>query len=115
MSIEQLTEENINENATVAEEVVENTEATEPVAETPVECVEEPKKEEPKKSGKPTAQAFGTLEHLTEEQIAKRKKIAAVWDKITTGLLIALMASPVLIIGWIFFYFIAITQGWFNL
>jgi hypothetical protein len=76
---------------------------------------EEPLMEEPKKSGKPTAQAFGSLEHLTEEQIAKRKKIAAVWDKITTGLLIALMASPVAIIGWIFFYFIAITQGWFGL
>ena len=107
MSIEQLTEENINENATVNEEVVENAEVLEKATEL--------KKADPNKSEKPTARAYGKGEHLTEEQIAKRKKIAAVWDKITTGLLIALMASPVAIIGWIFFYFIAITQGWFGL
>ena len=45
-------------------------------------------------------------EHLTEEEIAKNKKIAAVVDKITTGLLIFLMASPILILGYIFMYFI---------
>ena len=44
-------------------------------------------------------------EHLTEEQIAKKKKIAAVVDKITTGILIALMASPIAILVYIFTWF----------
>ena len=44
-------------------------------------------------------------EHLTEEQIAKKKKIAAVVDKITTGILIALMASPIAILVYIFSWF----------
>ena len=101
MSIEQLTEENINENATVNEEVLENNEAA--------EVVTEPTKEATKNSGKPTIGTYGKGEFLTDEQIAKKKKIAAVWDKITTGLLIALMASPIAIIGWIFLFFIIIT------
>ncbi|MBO5945488.1 MAG: hypothetical protein J6Q69_02660 [Clostridia bacterium] len=44
-------------------------------------------------------------EHLTVEQIAKKKKIAAVVDKITTGILIALMASPIAILVYIFTWF----------
>ena len=44
-------------------------------------------------------------EHLTLEQIARKKKIAAVVDKFTTGLLILLMASPLAILGYIFFWF----------
>ena len=44
-------------------------------------------------------------EHLTEEEIAKKKKVEAVVDKITTGLLIALMASPILILAYIFIWF----------
>lgn len=45
---------------------------------------------------------------LTEEEIlkAKKKKRAAIWDKITTGILIFLMASPVLILGYIFLWFL---------
>ena len=35
---------------------------------------------------------------LTDEQLAKKKKRAEVWDKITTGLLIFLMTTPFLII-----------------
>ena len=104
MSIEQLTEENINENAAevaVEEVVAENTEV--------VEEATVAKATAPQKTGKPTVHAYGKGEFLTDEQLAKRKKVAAVWDKITTGLLIALMASPVAIIGWIFFYFIRIT------
>ena len=43
---------------------------------------------------------------LTEEDILKAKKAkrAAIWDKFTTGLLILLMASPVLILGYIFYW-----------
>ena len=44
-------------------------------------------------------------EHLTEEELAKKKKVAAVVDKITTGLLIALMASPIAILAYIFIWF----------
>ena len=44
-------------------------------------------------------------EHLTEEEIAKKKKVAAVFDKITTGILIFLMASPILILAYIFIWF----------
>ena len=43
---------------------------------------------------------------LTDEQIEKKKKWAAIWDKVTTGILIALMASPVLILGYIFYWFL---------
>ena len=43
---------------------------------------------------------------LSDEQLAKKKKIAAVWDKVTTGILIALMASPFLILGYIIFWFL---------
>ena len=42
---------------------------------------------------------------LTDEQLEKKKKINAVWDKITTGILIFLMASPFLILGYIFMWF----------
>ena len=44
-------------------------------------------------------------EHLTEEELLKKKKVAAVVDKITTGLLIALMASPIAILAYIFIWF----------
>lgn len=43
---------------------------------------------------------------LTDEQIAKKKKWAAIFDKITTGILILLMASPVAILAYIFLWFI---------
>ena len=46
-------------------------------------------------------------EHLTDEQIAKKKKLQAIWDKVTTGILIALLASPVLILGYIFYWFLS--------
>ncbi len=45
-------------------------------------------------------------EHLTEEEIAKKKKLAAIWDKVTTVLLIMLMASPIAILAYIFIWFV---------
>ena len=48
---------------------------------------------------------------LTDEQLAKKKKIAAVVDKITTGILIALMISPFAILGYIFYWFLTIAQA----
>ena len=51
-----------------------------------------------------TTMAEDTL--LTDEQIEKKRKWSAFWDKITTGLLIALMATPVIILTYIFMWFI---------
>ncbi len=50
-------------------------------------------------------------EGLTESEIIEikhqqHKKRAAVIDKITTGILIFLMSSPILILGYIFLWFI---------
>ncbi len=50
-------------------------------------------------------------EGLSEAEIIElkhqaKKKRAAVFDKITTGILILLMASPVLILGYIFLWFV---------
>ena len=54
-------------------------------------------------------------ENLTEEEIIeikhqKKKKRQSIFDKITTGILIFLMASPVLILGYIFLWFIISLQ-----
>ena len=43
---------------------------------------------------------------VSEEEMAKKKKIAEIWDKFTTGLLIFLMASPILILAYIFIWFL---------
>ena len=43
---------------------------------------------------------------LTDEQLAKKKKIKEIWDKVTTGILIALMASPLFILAYIFIWFV---------
>lgn len=43
---------------------------------------------------------------LTDEQLAKKKKYQQIWDKVTTGILIALIASPFLILGYIFLWFL---------
>jgi len=44
--------------------------------------------------------------YLTDEQIEKKRKRKAIWDKITTGILILLMASPLLILAYIFLWFV---------
>ena len=36
----------------------------------------------------------------------KTVKWKVVWDHVTTGLLILIMASPLLVLGWIFYWFI---------
>ncbi len=36
-----------------------------------------------------------------------RKNKAIIWDKFTTGLLIALMCSPIIILGYIFYWFMS--------
>lgn len=44
---------------------------------------------------------------LTDEQLAKKKKRQKIWDKITTGILIFLMASPIMILAYIFIWFMS--------
>ena len=41
-----------------------------------------------------------------EEEQAKKKKWKAFWDKVTTGLLIAIMLAPVAILAYIFIWFL---------
>ena len=43
---------------------------------------------------------------IDEQTRAKKAKRARIWDKVTTGILIALMCSPVLILGYIFLWFV---------
>ena len=43
---------------------------------------------------------------LTDEELEKKRKRHAIWDKVTTGILIALMASPIAILAYIFLWFI---------
>ena len=43
---------------------------------------------------------------LLDEKHARKKKIQAIWDKVTTGLLVLLMASPFLIVGFILLWFL---------
>ena len=43
---------------------------------------------------------------VSDEEMAKKKKRQEIWDKITTGLLIFLMSSPILILAYIFIWFL---------
>ena len=43
---------------------------------------------------------------LSDEELAKKKRRKEIWDKITTGILIFLMASPILILAYIFIWFL---------
>ncbi|MBR2972282.1 MAG: hypothetical protein IKC61_05090 [Clostridia bacterium] len=47
-------------------------------------------------------------QEFAEEQ-AKKKRIKEIWDKITTGLFIFILASPVLILLYIFLWFISVS------
>ena len=43
------------------------------------------------------------------EAQARKKKIQQIWDKVTTGLFIALLASPFAILLYIFLWFISVS------
>lgn len=47
------------------------------------------------------------LREAEAEEKARKAKIAAIWDKVTTGLLIFLMTSPFLILIYIFAWFMS--------
>lgn len=50
------------------------------------------------------AEHYGEID---EAKLAKKKKWMNIWDKFTTGILIFLLASPVLILGYIFAWFLS--------
>ena len=76
-----------------------------------VTAVEEPASEEAEAVAEAEPIAEKTEEQLLreaeEEEKARKAKIRAIWDKVTTGLLIALMASPLLMLLYIFIWFMA--------
>ena len=47
-------------------------------------------------------------QEFAEEQ-AKKKRVKEIWDKVTTGLFIALLASPFVILLYIFLWFVSVS------
>ena len=47
-------------------------------------------------------------QEFAKEQ-ARKKKIQAIWDKVTTALFIALLASPIAILFYIFYWFVNVS------
>ena len=49
------------------------------------------------------------IDQAFADEQAKKKRIKEIWDKVTTGLFIALLASPVLILLYIFLWFVSVS------
>ncbi|MBQ7390334.1 MAG: hypothetical protein IJW02_04420 [Clostridia bacterium] len=49
------------------------------------------------------------IDQAFAEEQAKKKRIREIWDKVTTGLFIALLASPLAILLYIFLWFINVS------
>ena len=49
------------------------------------------------------------IDQAFAEEQAKKKRVREIWDKVTTGLFIALLASPVLILLYIFLWFMSVS------
>jgi hypothetical protein len=49
------------------------------------------------------------IDQAFAEEQAKKKRVKEIWDKVTTGLFIALLASPVLILLYIFLWFVSVS------
>ena len=95
--------ENNNEVVTEGIEVVETTE----VENIECECRETtPEVEAQSEELPPPTMEGESLAAKYEELDARNKKWKNFWDKVTTGILIFLMASPFLILGYIFMWFI---------
>ena len=78
-----------------------NAEETEVKTEAVEETTEQPAEE------KHVIVGTGDYETLiSDEELAKKKRRKEIWDKITTGILIFLMASPILILAYIFIWFL---------
>ena len=49
------------------------------------------------------------IDQAFAEEQAKKKRVREIWDKVTTGLFIALLASPVAILLYIFLWFVSVS------
>lgn len=49
------------------------------------------------------------IDQAFADEQAKKKRVKEIWDKVTTGLFIALLASPVLILLYIFLWFVSVS------
>ena len=49
------------------------------------------------------------IDQAFAEEQAKKRRIREIWDKVTTGLFIALLASPVAILLYIFIWFLSVS------
>ena len=49
------------------------------------------------------------IDQAFAEEQARKKHIREIWDKVTTGLFIALLASPLAILLYIFLWFIRVS------
>ena len=49
------------------------------------------------------------IDQAFAEEQAKKKRVREIWDKVTTGLFIALLASPVAILLYIFLWFLTVS------
>ena len=49
------------------------------------------------------------IDQAYAEEQAKKRRTREIWDKVTTGLFIALLASPVIILLYIFLWFVSVS------
>jgi hypothetical protein len=49
------------------------------------------------------------IDQAFADEQAKKRRVREIWDKVTTGLFIALLASPVLILLYIFLWFVSVS------
>ncbi len=49
------------------------------------------------------------IDQAFAEEQAKKRRVREIWDKVTTGLFIALLASPVVILLYIFLWFLNVS------
>jgi hypothetical protein len=49
------------------------------------------------------------IDQAFAEEQAKKRRIREIWDKVTTGLFIALLASPIAILLYIFIWFLSVS------
>ena len=49
------------------------------------------------------------IDQAFADEQAKKRRVREIWDKVTTGLFIALLASPIVILLYIFLWFLNVS------
>lgn len=49
------------------------------------------------------------IDQTFAEEQAKKRRVREIWDKVTTGLFIVLLASPIIILFYIFLWFVSVS------